>query len=125
MRWLARALVAVLGLAAFGDFALFAGLGPVAFLPGGWLWGERREPPADWAAELAAPDLALVTAEGRRFALVAHAFFVHAGSRTSTHTRSSTAATARSTSCCATAASSCRAPACVGTRSPRATRAPR
>jgi hypothetical protein len=49
MRWLARALVAVLVLVAFGGFALFGGLGPVAFLPGGWLWGERREPPADWS----------------------------------------------------------------------------
>jgi hypothetical protein len=39
-----------LGLAlAAGLLLWFGGLGPRAFLPGGWLWGELREPPADWS----------------------------------------------------------------------------
>ena len=28
---------------------LFGGVGPIAFVPGGALWGETREPPEDWS----------------------------------------------------------------------------
>jgi hypothetical protein len=49
VRWLVQALVAVLMLALLAAVALFAGLGPLAMVPGGVLWGEVREPPADWS----------------------------------------------------------------------------
>jgi hypothetical protein len=49
VRWLVRSLLAVLTLALLGVVALFAGLGPLAMVPGGVLWGEVREPPADWS----------------------------------------------------------------------------
>ena len=49
MRWLARALLAVVALGLLGAVALFGGLGPLAMLPGGVLWGGVREPPADWS----------------------------------------------------------------------------
>ena len=49
VRWLVRSVLAVLTLALLGAVALFGGLGPRAFVPGGVLWGEVREPPADWS----------------------------------------------------------------------------
>ncbi len=49
MRWLTRAGLAVLLLAGLGAVSLFGGVGPIAALPGGVLWGEVREPPADWS----------------------------------------------------------------------------
>jgi hypothetical protein len=49
MRWLVRACVALVLLALLAGTVLFGGLGPLAMLPGGVLWGERREPPSDWS----------------------------------------------------------------------------
>jgi hypothetical protein len=49
VRWLVRSVLAVLTLALLGAVALFGGLGPLAMVPGGVLWGEVREPPADWS----------------------------------------------------------------------------
>jgi hypothetical protein len=49
MRWLVRLVVGTLlvALAALG--ALFGGVGPLGFVPGGVLWGETAEPVADWS----------------------------------------------------------------------------
>jgi hypothetical protein len=49
MRWLARGAIAVPVLAVLGGAALFGGVGPIAAIPGGALWGERREPARDWS----------------------------------------------------------------------------
>lgn len=49
MRWLVRSFLALATLAFVAAAALFGGLGPLAMVPGGWLWGEVREPPADWS----------------------------------------------------------------------------
>jgi hypothetical protein len=49
MRWLARGVLVLVILAGLGAVALFGGLGPLAFVPGGVLWGEVREPPEDWS----------------------------------------------------------------------------
>jgi hypothetical protein len=49
MRWLLRSVLVLLLLALAGGIALFAGVGPLAAIPGGILWGEVREPPADWS----------------------------------------------------------------------------
>ncbi len=39
----------------------FGGLGPYGFAPGGYLWGEVREPPADWSFTDAIPEIQLET----------------------------------------------------------------
>ena len=49
MRWLLRIAVGIAGLLVLALVLLFGGVGPITFLPGGWLWGEVREPPADWS----------------------------------------------------------------------------
>jgi hypothetical protein len=49
LRWAARGAALLLGLAALALVALFGGAGPLAFVPGGHLWGELREPAADWS----------------------------------------------------------------------------
>jgi hypothetical protein len=48
-RWLGRAALAALAIALLGAAALFGGLGPLAMVPGGVLWGELRAPRSDWS----------------------------------------------------------------------------
>jgi hypothetical protein len=64
VRWLGRAALAVLGLALLGGVALFAGLGPIAMIPGGALWGEVREPPLDWSFTDAIAEIQVQTRVG-------------------------------------------------------------
>ena len=49
LRWLGRAAAGLFGLLVAGVVAWFSGIGPWAVIPGGVLWGEVRDPPADWA----------------------------------------------------------------------------
>jgi hypothetical protein len=49
MRILGRLLLVLLGALGLAAVVWFGGLGPRAFVPGGVLWGETREPPADWS----------------------------------------------------------------------------
>jgi hypothetical protein len=49
MRWLSRAGIALLALVLLAGATLFGGLGPLAAIPGGVLWGELRKPPSDWS----------------------------------------------------------------------------
>ncbi len=49
MRWLARGLLGLLLVVVLALVVLFAGAGPIGFVPGGALWGETREPVADWS----------------------------------------------------------------------------
>lgn len=49
MRWVLRAILGLVVMLVLGLAALFGGVGPIAFLPGGALWGEVREPPDDWS----------------------------------------------------------------------------
>jgi hypothetical protein len=49
MRWLLRGLVGLLALILLAFAALFGGVGPIAIVPGGALWGETREAAADWS----------------------------------------------------------------------------
>lgn len=64
MRWIARAALGGVLLASLAAVALFGGLGPIAFLPGGWLWGELREPPSDWSFTDAIAEVQLQTHVG-------------------------------------------------------------
>lgn len=49
MRWLLRIVLGLLALAALAALLLFGGVGPIAFLPGGHLWGEVAPPRGDWS----------------------------------------------------------------------------
>jgi hypothetical protein len=44
-----RGVAALLLLTLLAGAALFAGVGPLDFVPGGWLWGPVREPVQDWS----------------------------------------------------------------------------
>jgi hypothetical protein len=64
MRLLTRFVAGILGLLVLALVLLFGGVGPITFLPGGWLWGELREPPADWSFTDAIAEIQLQTHVG-------------------------------------------------------------
>lgn len=64
MRLLLRGLLGLVALLVLVLAALFGGAGPLAFLPGGVLWGERRTPPADWSFTDAVREVQLQTHVG-------------------------------------------------------------
>ena len=49
MRWLVRIPLALVLVVVLAFIVLFGGAGPIAFVPGGVLWGETLEPAADWS----------------------------------------------------------------------------
>jgi len=64
MRWILRAGLGVVLVLAVGFAALFGGVGPITFLPGGVLFGDTREPPADWSFTDRIPEIQVQTHVG-------------------------------------------------------------
>jgi hypothetical protein len=64
VHWLLRIALGLLGLAVLAVLLLFGGVGPIAFLPGGHLWGEVAEPRDDWSFTDAIGEIQLQTHVG-------------------------------------------------------------
>lgn len=64
MRWILRAAFCLVLVLAVAFAALFGGMGPITFLPGGVLWGETHEPPADWSFTDRIPEIQVQTHVG-------------------------------------------------------------
>jgi hypothetical protein len=64
LRWALRGLLALGLLALLAAAALFGGAGPLAFVPGGHLWGPLREPAQDWSFTDAIAEIQVQTHAG-------------------------------------------------------------
>ena len=64
MRLLVRGLLGLSMLLGLSLMVLFGGAGPIGPLPGGWLWGETREPADDWSFTDSIAEIQLQTRVG-------------------------------------------------------------